>query len=113
MTRLAKKGLVAEDWNAGPTKGMVTDSVVVIATRKGNPKNLKIWDDLTKPGVEVITPNRSPPAAPAGGVLAGYGAKSGKGADKQTGVDFLHALFANLPVQGGAAGAAYARRRPQ
>ena len=36
---------------------MITDSVAVIATRKGNPKNLKTWDDLIKPGIQVITPN--------------------------------------------------------
>ncbi|GAA2216543.1 sulfate ABC transporter substrate-binding protein [Nonomuraea monospora] len=99
MTRLVKKGLVAEDWNAGPAKGMVTDSVVVIATRKGNPKALKTWDDLTKPGVEVITPNPFTSGGARWNVLAGYGAKSDKGADKQTGVDYLHALFANVPVQ--------------
>ncbi len=43
MTRLVKDGIVAPDWNAGPTKGLVTKSVVVIATRKGNPKNLRSW----------------------------------------------------------------------
>src|SRR6266540_861202 len=54
MTRLVKAGLVAEDWKSGPSKGMITDSVAVIATRKGNPKGLKSWDDLTKSGDEII-----------------------------------------------------------
>src|SRR5687767_12552912 len=40
MTRLVKKGTVAADWNAGPHEGMVTDSVVVLGTRKGNPKKV-------------------------------------------------------------------------
>src|SRR5438034_10820867 len=57
ITRLVKAGLVANDWNADATKGMVTDSVVAIATPKGNPKHLDGWDDLTRSGVEVITPN--------------------------------------------------------
>src|SRR5262245_59323363 len=57
LTRLVTAGLVAEDWNSGPTKGFVTDSVVVIATRKGNPQGLSTWDDLVQPGVQVITPN--------------------------------------------------------
>src|SRR3712207_5023169 len=57
MNRLVKAGMVAEDWNSDEHEGMVTDSVVVIATREGNPKGLSDWDDLTKPGVEVITPN--------------------------------------------------------
>ena len=44
-------------WNAGEHKGMVTDSVVVFVVRKGNPKGIQTWDDLTKTGVEVVTPN--------------------------------------------------------
>ena len=66
MTRLVQSGVVAEDWNAGEHKGMVTDSVVVFMVREGNPKGIKTWDDLTKDGVEVMTPTRSPLAAPAG-----------------------------------------------
>ena len=57
MTRLVKSGKVAADWNTNQYKGIVTDSVVVFVVRKGNPKNIKTWDDLTKPGVEVVTPN--------------------------------------------------------
>ena len=52
VTRLVKAGLVADDWNAGPNKGIVTHSVVVIVVRKGNPKDITGWDDLVKPGVE-------------------------------------------------------------
>ncbi len=51
----SKPGLVAEDWNADEYKGMVTDSVVVLAVRPGNPKGIATWDDLIKEGVEVIT----------------------------------------------------------
>ena len=57
MTKLVEAGLVAKDWNADAHKGMITDSVVVLVTRKGNPKNIRTWDDLIKPGVEVIEPN--------------------------------------------------------
>src|SRR5262245_56469993 len=53
MTRLVKAGAVADDWNKNEHKGMVTDSVVVFTVRKGNPKNIKTWDDLLKDGVEV------------------------------------------------------------
>ena len=56
MTRLVKAGLVADDWNAGPDKGLVTTSVVTFVVRKGNPKNIRTWDDLLKPGVKVLTP---------------------------------------------------------
>src|SRR5882724_7487550 len=57
VTRLVTAGLVADDWNKDQYKGFITDSVVVIATRKGNPKGIKTWDDLVKPGVSVISPN--------------------------------------------------------
>src|SRR6188472_2063541 len=57
VTRLVKAGLVAEDWNANATKGIVSDSVVVIVVPKGNPQGIKGWDDLIKEGVKIITPN--------------------------------------------------------
>ncbi len=56
VTRLVKAGLVAEDWDKGPTNGIVSDSIVVFAVREGNPKNIQTWDDLIKPGVEIVTP---------------------------------------------------------
>ncbi|GAB3147856.1 sulfate ABC transporter substrate-binding protein [Microbispora hainanensis] len=99
ITRLVKAGIVAEDWNSGPTKGILTDSVVVIGTRKGNPKGLKTWDDLVKPGVEVLTPNPFTSGAARWNLLAGYGAKSNKGADQAAGIAYLDALLKNVPVQ--------------
>lgn len=99
MTRLVDAGLVAPGWNAGPDRGMVTDSVVVLATREGNPKNLKTWDDLIRPGVEVITPNPFTSGGARWNVLAGYGAKANKGTDVKSGTAYLHALFKNVPVQ--------------
>ncbi|MCW2916988.1 MAG: sulfate transporter, periplasmic sulfate-binding protein [Actinomycetia bacterium] len=99
ITRLTKAGLVAEDWNTDATKGMVTDSVAVIATRKGNPKGIKTWDDLTKPGVQVITPNPFTSGGARWNILAGYGAKSAKGTNKTAGVAFLDSLLKNVPVQ--------------
>ncbi len=99
MTRLVKANLVADDWNADANKGMITDSVVVIATREGNPKNIKTWDDLIRPGVEVITPNPFTSGGARWNVMAGYGAKSNKDADRPAGVAYLTALFKNVPVQ--------------
>src|SRR5207253_5873253 len=57
ITRLVKDGIVSSNWDANPQKGIVTDSVVVLVVRKGNPKHITGWDDLIKPGVDVITPN--------------------------------------------------------
>jgi sulfate transport system substrate-binding protein len=99
LTRLVKAGLVAEDWNADPAKGMITDSVVVLATRKDNPKGIKDWPDLTEPGLEVITPNPFTSGGARWNVLAGYGASSEVGKDRDAGVAYLKALFANVPVQ--------------
>ncbi len=57
------------------------------------------WDDLTKPGVQVLTPNPFTSGGAKWNILAGYGAKSNKGADKATGAAYLQALFNNVPVQ--------------
>jgi sulfate transport system substrate-binding protein len=99
MTRLVKAGMVADDWNSDEHKGMVTDSVVVIATREGNPKHLTDWDDLTKDGVEVITPNPFTSGGARWNVLAAYGAKSDVGKDEAAGVKYLNDLFKHVPVQ--------------
>jgi sulfate transport system substrate-binding protein len=99
ITRLVTAGLVASDWNANQYQGMVTDSVVVIATRKGNPKNIKTWDDLIKPGVSVISPNPFTSGGARWNVMAAYGAESDKGADKAAGVTYLQKLFPSIAVQ--------------
>jgi sulfate transport system substrate-binding protein len=99
MTRLVKANLVAKDWNADADKGMITESVVVIATRKGNPENIKTWDDLIRPGVEVITPNPFTSGGARWNVMAAYGATSNKDADRPAGVAYLTALFKHVPVQ--------------
>ena len=99
MTRLVKDGIVAADWNANTYKGMVTDSVVALVVRKGNPKHITTWTDLTKPGVQVITPNPFTSGGARWNVMAAYGANSNKGANDAAGVAYLDALFHNVPVQ--------------
>jgi sulfate transport system substrate-binding protein len=99
MTRLISDGIVAEDWNSNEHKGMVTHSVVVFVVRKGNPRNIRTWDDLTKPGVEVITPNPFTSGGARWNVMAGYGARSKAGQDEAAGVAYLNALFKNVAVQ--------------
>ena len=79
MTRLVDAGLVDADWNTGQHKGMVTDSVVVLVIRKGNPKNIKTWDDLIKPGVEVITPNPFTSGGARWNIMAAYGSQLKQG----------------------------------
>src|SRR5437763_9614528 len=54
VDKLVKAGKVASSWNADKWHGFVTDSVVAFVVRKGNPKNIRSWADLVKPGVQVI-----------------------------------------------------------
>src|SRR5215467_7808642 len=93
ITRLVTAKLVDASWNSDQYKGMITDSVAVIGTRKGNPKNLKNWDDLTKPGVQVLTPNPFVSGGAKWNILAAYGAQSSKGKDPAAGAAYLKALF--------------------
>jgi sulfate transport system substrate-binding protein len=93
MTRLVDAGLVAKDWASTPSKGLVTTSVVSFIVRKGNPKGIKTWDDLLKPGVTVLTPNPFTSGAAKWNLLAGYGAKSEGGKNPQAGLDYLRELI--------------------
>jgi sulfate/thiosulfate-binding protein len=99
VTRLVKAGLVSKGWNRGPTKGMVTDSVVVFAVRDGNPKKIRNWNDLTKPGVEVITPNPFTSGGAMWNILAAYGAQRKDGKTHKAAVGYLLKLFRNVEVQ--------------
>jgi sulfate/thiosulfate-binding protein len=78
MTRLVDAGLVGQDWNRTPTRGRVTTSVVSFIVRKGNPRNIRTWDDLVKPGVQVLTPNPFTSGAAKWNLLAAYGQAGGE-----------------------------------
>jgi sulfate transport system substrate-binding protein len=99
VTRLVTDKLVDASWNSDQYHGMITDSVAVIGVRKGNPKHITTWDDLTKPGVSVLTPNPYTSGGAKWNILGAWGAKSNKGADPQAGAAYLQALFNNVPVQ--------------
>jgi len=74
VTRIAQAGLITHDWKNNPTKGIVSTSVVVFAVRKGNPKQIKDWADLAKPGVQILTPNPKTSGGAMWNILALYGA---------------------------------------
>jgi sulfate/thiosulfate transport system substrate-binding protein len=78
---------------------MVTDSVVVLVVRKGNPKNIRTWDDLVEPGVEVIEPNPFTSGGAKWNVMAAYGAQLQQGRTQAQAADYLYRLFQNVPVQ--------------
>jgi sulfate/thiosulfate transport system substrate-binding protein len=90
VERLVGADLVDSSWDEDAHKGMVTNSVVVFAVRKGNPKGIKTWDDLVRDGVEVITPNPFTSGGARWNVMAAYGAK---------GEGFLRELFKHVSVQ--------------
>jgi sulfate/thiosulfate-binding protein len=99
MDKLADAGLVAKDWSSGPDKGMVTDSVVALVVRKGNPKGIRTWDDLVKPGVQVITPNPFSSGGARWNVMGAYGAQIEQGRSQAEATAYLERLFKNVPVQ--------------
>jgi sulfate/thiosulfate transport system substrate-binding protein len=96
VTRLVKAGLVADDWNAGPTKGMVSDSVVVLAVRKGNPKHITGWDDLVKPGISIVTPNPGSSGSARWNILAAYGQVIAAGGSEADAEAYLKKFFTNV-----------------
>ncbi|WP_122816260.1 sulfate ABC transporter substrate-binding protein [Nocardioides pantholopis] len=103
VTRLVDAGLVADDWDAGESKGIVSRSVVVFGVREGNPKNIETWADLVKPGVEIVTPNPASSGAARWNALAAYGqvvAEGGSEADAQEYVEKFFANVVSLPGSG-------------
>lgn len=74
INRIEKAGLITQDWKNNPTKGMVSDSIVVFAVRKGNPKGIKDWADLAQPGLQILTPNPKTSGGAMWNILALYGA---------------------------------------
>jgi ABC-type sulfate transport system substrate-binding protein len=79
VNKLVKAELVAPNWNADRYHGFVTNSVVVLLVRKGNPKHIQTWDDLVKPGVQVVTPNPFTSGGARWNTMAAYGAQLAQG----------------------------------
>jgi sulfate transport system substrate-binding protein len=103
VTKLTDEQLVGEDWKSGPNKGILTQSVVTIVVRKGNPKNIKTWDDLVKPGVKIVTPNPGSSGSAKWNILAAYGhviAQGGSEADAQAYLKKFLGNVAALPGSG-------------
>ena len=98
MTRLVDEGLVDAGWDDDEHGGMVSDSVVVFAVRKGNPEGSN-WDDLTRKGIEVITPNPFTSGGAQWNVMAAYGAQRALGKSERERVEYLRSLFRNVSVQ--------------
>lgn len=96
---LAGTGVVARDWskrfanNASPTT-----STMLFLTRNGNPKNIKDWDDLTKPGIQVIVVNPKTGGNGRMAYLAAWGYAKKKGASDAQAAEFVGKIYKNVPV---------------
>ncbi|MGV0633078.1 sulfate ABC transporter substrate-binding protein [Mycolicibacillus trivialis] len=92
ITRLVDAGKVSPSWNQDATKGVPFGSVVALVVREGNPKNIRDWDDLLRPGIEVITPSPLSSGSAKWNLLAPYAVKSDAGKNPQAGLDFVTRL---------------------
>jgi sulfate transport system substrate-binding protein len=92
ITRLVDAGLVDKSWNQDAYNGIPFGSVVTIVVREGNPKNIRDWDDLLRPGVEVVTPNPFSSGSAKWNLLAPYAAKSNGGQDPDAGLAYITSL---------------------
>jgi sulfate transport system substrate-binding protein len=98
MTRLVDADLVDQSWNQNEYKGMVTNSVVVLMVRKGNPKNIKDWDDLVSGDVDVLEPNPFTSGGAKWNIMAAYGAQLEKGRTPDEAQEYIAKLFDNVSV---------------
>ncbi|TIC89287.1 sulfate ABC transporter substrate-binding protein [Nocardioides sp. GY 10113] len=98
VTRLVDEGLVAEDWRDTPTEGIATSSVVVLVVREGNPLGITGWDDLVKPGVELVTPNPGSSGAARWNILAAWAHVIGNGGTEAEAKEYVAELLAHTPV---------------
>lgn len=95
-----KSGLLSKDWQSKlPNNSSPYTSTIVFLVRKGNPKNIKDWDDLAKPGISVITPNPKTSGGARWNYLAAWGyALRQWNNDEAKAKEFLKAIFKNVPV---------------
>jgi sulfate/thiosulfate-binding protein len=99
MRTLVTGGLVPANWNKDAYKGMVTRSVVVLVVRDGNPKKIRDWKDLIKPGVEVVTPNVQTSGGAKWNVMAAYGAQRRAKRTHKQAVAYLRQLYRHVVSQ--------------
>ncbi len=97
---IAERGLLARDWQKRlPDNSCPYTSTIVFLVRKGNPKSIKDWDDLVKPGLNLVTPNPKTSGVARWGYLAAWGyALKKHGQDERKAEEFVRAMFGNVSV---------------
>ena len=104
VEKIKEAGLITHNWKSSQTKGMVSQSVVVLAVRRGNPKHIYDWADLAKPRIEILTPNAKTSGGAMWNITALYGAAlrghvQGVAKDDPTAAgNFLQAVLKNVMV---------------
>jgi sulfate transport system substrate-binding protein len=96
---LVDAGLVDPKWNRQSDDGIAADTVVVFAVRNGNPKHIKSWADLVRPGVQVITPNPFSSGSAKWNILAAYGAERRLGKTDRQATAYVKQLFQHVVSQ--------------
>jgi sulfate/thiosulfate transport system substrate-binding protein len=96
VDRLVDAGLVADTWDDGENKGIVSRSIVVFGVREGNPKDIQTWDDLVKPGVKIVTPNPASSGAARWNALAAYGQAIESGGTEAEAKKYVDQFFGNV-----------------
>jgi sulfate/thiosulfate-binding protein len=99
MERLVKDKIVAPTWNTDQYKGEITNSVVALVTRKGNPKNIKTFNDLAKKGVDVITPNPFSSGSARWNIMGIWGSQTQSGKTEAQATALLTKVMKNVSVQ--------------
>ncbi len=99
ITSLVNKGLVPKNWKSNQWNGIVTRSVVVFAVRRGNPKKIRDWEDLVKPGVQIVTPNVQTSGGAKWNIMAAYGAMLRKKKTHAQAVAYLRNLYSHIVSQ--------------
>lgn len=96
VDNIVDAGLIAEDWDADENKGIVSDSVVVLAVRPGNPKNITGWDDIVAPGVGIVTADPGTSGSAKWNLLGAYTHGLGENEDKAAAEAFLGKFVGNV-----------------
>ncbi|MCE2867914.1 MAG: sulfate ABC transporter substrate-binding protein [Oxalobacteraceae bacterium] len=100
IDEIAQRGLIAKDWQKRlPNNSAPYTSTIVFLVRKGNPKNIKEWGDLARPGIAVITPNPKTSGGARYNYLAAWGyALKQSGGNEKTAQELLTKIYKNVPV---------------
>jgi sulfate/thiosulfate transport system substrate-binding protein len=96
---LVDAGLIDKNWDKQAYKGIEADTVVVFAVRNGNPKHIRGWADLVKPGVQVVTPNPFSSGSAKWNILAAYGAQRRLGKSDAQAQAYVKKLFQHVVSQ--------------